>query len=188
LDPEAPDKSMVQYFRRMTVMKDPDQLEHGKEFFIELNPTHCDAQARFPPQRLSPTLIKTPDKPDPLNPRTKDCQWGALFDFTDVPNGRVEQISVLDQSAGINLGGLSGRSNISFQTFADRAELSMWILMPEDKTYDSWLITRRRTVEPEKHELVTPVEQFLSSDSSILGFELLGVKGGYTYDVNWSYK
>ena len=52
-DPIDREKSMVQYFRRMTVMKDPDQLEHDNEFFIQLNPTYNDAQVRFPPQRLS---------------------------------------------------------------------------------------------------------------------------------------
>jgi hypothetical protein len=35
---------------------------------------------------------------------------------------------------------------------------------------------------------VTPVEEFVSGDSSIIGFELVGVKGGYTYEINWTYK
>ena len=64
----------------------------------------------------------------------------------------------------------------------------MWILMPEGKAYGSWLLTRRSTEKPEKIEVVTPAEQFLSSDSSIIGFELVGLKGGYTYDINWTYK
>ena len=60
--------------------------------------------------------------------------------------------------------------------------------MPEGKAYGSWLLTRKSTATPEKVEVVTPTEQFLSSNSSIIGFELVGVKGGYTYDINWTYR
>jgi hypothetical protein len=71
----------------------------------------------------------------------------------------------------------------------------MWILMPQAKSYGSWLLTRRSDArgradepKPEKVEVVTPVEEFVSGDSSIIGFELVGVKGGYTYEINWTYK
>jgi len=71
----------------------------------------------------------------------------------------------------------------------------MWILMPQGKPYASWLVTRRsdargRTDDPKRAdvEVVTPIEQFISNDSSIIGFELVGVKGGYTYEINWTYK
>jgi predicted acylesterase/phospholipase RssA len=193
-NPTDRDKSLVQYVRRLTVMKDPDELEHDNEFFVKLTPTHNDAQVRFPPQRLEPTLIKTPDKPDPLIP-TKQCMWGVLYDFKNVPNGRVEELSVIDQGHGANLGRNSTGSNITFQTFTYRAALSMWILMPQGKSYGSWLLTRRSDArgraddpKPEKIEVVTPVEEFVSGDSSIIGFELVGVKGGYTYEINWTYK
>src|SRR4051794_25996570 len=193
-DPRDRDKSMVQYVRRMTVTKDPDAPEHGNEFFIQLTPTHSDAQVRFPPQRLSPTLIKIPDTPDPST-ATKQSRWGVLYDFSNVPKGRVEELNVVDQDRGLGLGSDSTGSNITFHTWSDRAALSMWILMPQGKPYASWLVTRRsdargRTDDPKRAdiEVVTPIEQFVSSDSSIIGFELVGVKGGYTYDVNWTYK
>jgi hypothetical protein len=193
-DPIDRDKSMVQYVRRMTVMKDPDEHEHDNQFFIQLTPTHNDAQVRFPPQRLSPTLIKTPDKPDPFTPM-KQTSWGVIYDFTNVPIGRVEELSVLDQDHGANLGGNSTGSHLTFHTWAYRAALSMWILMPQAKSYGSWLLTRRSDArgradepKPEKVEVVTPVEEFVSGDSSIIGFELVGVKGGYTYEINWTYK
>jgi hypothetical protein len=38
---------MVQYVRRITVMKDPDEVEHDNEFFIQLTPTHNDALERI---------------------------------------------------------------------------------------------------------------------------------------------
>ena len=39
-----------------------------------------------------------------------------------------------------------------------------------------------------KVEVVTPVEEFVSGDFSIVGFDWVGVKGGYTYDISWTYK
>src|SRR3954470_276273 len=193
-DPMDRDKSTVQYVRRITVMKDPDELEHDNEFFIKLTPTHNDAQVRFPPQRLSPTLVKTPDKPDPSTP-TKQSMWGVIYDFTNVPKGRVEELNVVDQDHGVSLGSNSTGSNLTFHTWAYRAALSMWILMPQGKAYGSWLLTRRseargRADDPKREgvEVVTPIEQFVSNDSSIIGFELVGFKGGYTYDISWTYK
>src|SRR5436305_10147130 len=83
----------------------------------------------------------------------------------------------------------------TYCTMDDRAALSMWILMPQGKPYASWLVIRRsdsrgRTDDPKRAdvEVVTPIEQFISNDSSIIGFELVGVKGGYTYDIYWTYK
>jgi hypothetical protein len=193
-NPTDREKSIVQYVRRMTVMKDPDELEHGNHFFIQLTPTHNDAQVRFPPQNLSATLIKTPDKPDPLSP-TKQTNWGVIYDFTNVPNGRVEKLKIVDQDHGVSVGSNSTGNNLTFHTWAYRAALSMWILMPQGKSYGSWLLTRRSEArgraddpKPANIEVVTPSEQFVSSDSSIIGFELVGVKGGYTYDISWTYK
>jgi hypothetical protein len=178
----------------MTVMRDPDELEHDNQFFIQLTPTHNDAQVRFPPQRLSPTLIKTPDRPDPLI-AAKQCMWGVIYDFKNVPNGRVEELNIVDQDHGVSLGSNSTGSNLTFHTWAYRAALSMWVLMPQGKAYGSWLLTRRSDArgraddpKPENVEVVTPTEQFVSNDSSIIGFELVGVKGGYTYEINWTYK
>jgi hypothetical protein len=193
-NPTDREKSVVQYARRITVMKDPDELEHRNEFFLQLTPTHNDAQVRFPPQRISPTLIKTPDKPDPLSPM-KQTSWGVIYDFKDVPAGRVEELSVLDQDHGAGLGSNSKGSHLTFHTWAYRAALSMWILMPQGKSYGSWLLTRRSEArgraddpKPANIEVVKPTEEFVSSDSSIIGFELVGVKGGYTYDISWTYK
>jgi hypothetical protein len=193
-DPTDRDKSMVQYVRRITVMKDPDEVEHDNEFFIQLTPTHNDALVRFPPQRLSPTLIKTPDRPDPLI-AAKQCLWGVIYDFKNVPAGRVEELNIVDQDHGVALGSNSTGSKLTFHTWVSRAALSMWILMPQGKSYGSWLLTRRSDArgraddpKPDKLEIVTPVEEFVSGDSSIIGFELVGVKGGYTYEINWTYK
>jgi hypothetical protein len=83
---------------------------------------------------------------------------------------------------------VTGRTSIEFEILAETNELSMWILMPEGKAYDSWLITRTVTEKHGKVEVVTPVQEFLSGDSTIIGFQLVSARPGERYEISWTYK
>ena len=95
----------------------------------------------------------------------------------------------MTQSPGLDVSSdATGRSSVEFQILAETNQLSMWILMPEGKAYDSWLITRTVTQKPRKVEVVTAVQQFLSGDSTIIGFQLVAAKTGERYEISWTYK
>ena len=81
-----------------------------------------------------------------------------------------------------------GESHLGFDILADTAQLSMWILMPKDKAYHSWIVTRTVTEKQGKVEQVIPIEQFLSADSMIIGFQLVSAKQGERYETSWTYK
>ena len=75
-----------------------------------------------------------------------------------------------------------------FELLTDTAELAMWILMPKGRAYHSWTVTRVLSQEPERVEQVEPIQDYLSADSTIIGFQLASVKRGERYEVSWSYR
>jgi hypothetical protein len=186
-NPTDPNNSLVQYFRRDAVVKQTVNPSSQGLFLMKLTPAHDDAQVRFPLQTMRPTLVKTPDKPDPLNLGAKECLWGALYDFGNTPDGQIELLSALAQSTGLNLGREMTGGHISFNVINDTNEFTMWILMPSGQTYSSWTMTRRPMDSPETPEVVRPVEEYRANDHTIIGFQLLSVPAGYTYEVSWTY-
>jgi hypothetical protein len=183
-DPADPTKSMVQYFREARVLK---ESEGNNLFFIKLTATG-DAQVRFPPQLLRASLLKTPDIPGP-QPGTKMRFWGVAYDFSHVPEGHIESVSAIIESPGLNVERETmGESHLDFEILTDTAQLSMWILMPKDRAYNSWIVTRTVAEKQGKVEQVIPIEQFLSADSTIIGFQLVSAKRGERYEISWTYK
>jgi hypothetical protein len=60
--------------------------------------------------------------------------------------------------------------------------------MPQGREYSSFLVARYETGKPETREPIKVATEYLASDSSVLAYELLSVKAGYTYEVTWYYK
>jgi hypothetical protein len=182
-DPAHGAKSIVQYFRGARVLK---ESEGNDIFFVKLMATG-DVQVRFPPQKLSASLVKTPDMPGPNG--TQIRSWGVTYDFSHVPQGHIVSISAFDQSPAVDLQGEAiGESHMRFELLTDTAELAMWILMPKGRAYHSWTVTRVLSQEPERVEQVEPIQDYLSVDSTIIGFQLASVKRGERYEVSWSYR
>ena len=147
-------------------------------------------QVRFPSQQLQPTLFKTPDMPS-LEPGIKTCIWGVSYDFSGVPKGQIEELESVAQSSGTSVGRDWTGGHLRFHVRADTAQLGMWILMPTGKSYTSWLLTRthyRRPPEkPGEVEAVKPVQEFGQYDPTIIGFQLVSLKPGDSYEVSWTY-
>ncbi|HKD67806.1 MAG TPA: hypothetical protein VKB84_13260 [Candidatus Binataceae bacterium] len=182
-DPKDATKSVVQYFRGARVLK---ESEENDIFFVKLMASG-DVQVRFPSQKLRATLVKTPDIPGPNG--TKICSWGVTYDFSHVPQGHIESISAFDESPGVDLQrDTIGDSHLGFEILTDTAELAMWILMPKDRAYNSWTVTRVLNEVPERVEQVEPIQDYRSADSTIMGFQLASVKRGERYEVSWSYR
>ena len=179
---------MVEYIRRASVLRDSD--ENGV-FALQLLPTHDDAQVRFPTQDLQPTLIKTPDTRS-LETGLKTCVWGVTFDFSHVPVGQIKEVETFAQSPGVSLGRDWRTGHLQFTIASDAAIWAMWILMPVGKNYTSWSVNRTHTqagsAKPGKVEAVRPVQQFGASDPTIIGFQMISLKAGDSYEVNWTYE
>jgi predicted acylesterase/phospholipase RssA len=186
-NPTDPNNSMVQDFRRDAIVKQTVNPSSQDLFLMQLTPDHDNAQVRFPLQTMHATLVKTPDKPDPLRPGARECLWGALYDFGNTPDGQIELLSALSQSPGLHIGSEMTGNHMRFNITNDTSEFTMWILMPSGQTYSSWTMTRRPIDSPESPEVVRPVEEYRASDYTIIGFELLSVPAGYTYEVGWTY-
>jgi len=146
---------------------------------------------RFPPQRLRPKLFKTPSRPAGFLPDLSVCQWVVTYDFSLVPKGQIIDLKTTAQSPGLFLGTDTATGRLSFHISTDTAQLAIWILMPYAKNYDSWLLTRSRTSpgeeKPGRVDAVRPTQEFVSSDHTIIGFQLVSLKAGETYDVSWAY-
>ncbi len=180
--------SMVQYVRRESVFKQTDETN---VLSVQLLPTNADrqvTQVRFPSQQPQPTLFKTPDMPS-LEPGIKTCIWGVSYDFSGVPKGQIEELESIAQSSGTSVGRDWTGGHLRFHVRADTAQLGMWILMPTGKSYTSWLLTRTETAaeKPGEVEAVKPVQEFGEYDPTIIGFQLVSLKPGDSYEVSWTY-
>jgi hypothetical protein len=186
-DPTDFTDSMVEWVRDLSAFKDSDE---NSVFTQELIPTNANAQVRFPPQELQPTLFKTPDTAE-LEHGIRTCTWGVTYDFSHVPKGQIEELRSITQSAGTNVGRDWAGGHMRFIIRTDTSIFSMWLLMPQGKAYSSWLLTRTYTPtvagKPGKVEAVKPVEEFGASDPTIIGFHLVSLKAGDTYEVSWTY-
>ena len=182
--------SMVQYVRRESVFKQTDETN---VLSVQLLPTNANplvTQVRFPSQQLQPTLFKTPDMPS-LEPGIKTCIWGVSYDFSGVPKGQIEELESVAQSSGTSVGRDWTGGHLRFRVRADTAQLGMWILMPTGKSYTSWLLTRTHAQtaaeKPGEVEAVKPVQEFGQYDPTIIGFQLVSLKPGDSYEVSWTY-
>ena len=193
--------SLVQYVRRESVFKESDE---NNVLSVQLFPTNPITEVRFPSHHLQPTLFKTPDRPS-LEPGIKTCIWGVSYDFSHVPKGRIEDLETVAQSSGTSVGRDWTGGRLRFTIRTDTAQLGMWILMPTGRSYTSWLLTRTHAqtaagkpgeveaVKPLQEfgselEAVKPVQEFGERDPTIIGFQLVSLKPGDSYEISWTYK
>jgi hypothetical protein len=105
-----------------------------------------------------------------------------------VPAGEFVDVFYEHLSPGEFLEYREGSTSIHVRCQADTAEVTRWILMPEDKEYRKFRILRYKTEKPDMVEPVQIVTEYLADDFSILAYKLLSIEGGYTYELTWSYK
>jgi hypothetical protein len=179
-------RSVVQGYRRLKVLKEPDH-SGDNVFRFRLLPTSPKAEVRFPRQELAPTVLKSRNVETSV-PGRKECVWQMNCDFQRVPPGESVDLRVDFQSPGQNVQSGEQSTMIAYEIQAETSELTAWILMPKGKEYRSFRVTKHETAKPEKVERVKLVTEYLADDYTILAFKLLSLKPRYTYEVSWIYK
>ena len=176
---------MVYGYRRLKVLK---QLENTTNhlFRVGLLTTSPDAQVRFPPQQLKPTLFVSNLENTPRG--EKQVRWDATVDFEKVPEGDALDIIYEHLSPGEFLHHQPGSTTLDFDIEAETSELTRWLLLPEGKQYRNFHLIRYERGKPETAEDVSVVTEYLADDYTILAFKLLSLKAGYTYELTWYYQ
>jgi hypothetical protein len=177
--------SQVFCYRRLKVLKKPDHTGNNV-FRVRVLVTHPEAQVRFPKQRLKPKLRRSAVEISATG--EKKCHWEASYDFSKAPPGEFVDVFYESLSPGEFLEHREGSTSLHIACQADTAEVTRWILMPEDKEYSKFRIVRYETEKPGKVEPVQMVTEYLADDFTILAYKLLSIKGGYTYELTWYYK
>src|SRR5262245_44240826 len=177
--------SMVYGYRRMKVVKRPDNLQHNI-FCMDILATSPKTQVRFPLQELQPRLRMS--KTEKTLAGEKLNRWQAIWDFQTVPPGEYVDLVYEHYSPALFLRRGKGWSSATISNHVDTAEITRWFLMPAGKEYKSFRIHRYQTGKPETAESVKLVTEYLAEDSTILAYKLMSVKAGYTYEVTWYYK
>lgn len=118
----------------------------------------------------------------------KECLWEVSFDFQKVPPGEFVDLIIDYHSSGRFLRSSGHSISVPLNVRADTAELTTWILMPQGKEYSRYRIIRYPAAKREPVEDVRVVTEYLASDSTVLAFKLLSLKGGYIYELHWNYK
>lgn len=179
--------SLVYGYRRLKVMRKPDAVEGGSnEFRVSVLATSPDTQVRFPTQKLSPKLYSQPLSNPGGGPQLRHFEVSA--DFSRVPDNESVDIVYEHQSPGLFLANGNESSSLVFEVEAETVELTRWLLLPEDKEYRDFQLTRYETANPGHSEKVNIVTQYLAEDSTLLAFKLLSLKAGYTYEMTWYYR
>jgi hypothetical protein len=60
--------------------------------------------------------------------------------------------------------------------------------MPVEKQQQSFRIVRYETGKPARVEAVNVVTEYLAEEFPIMGFKLLSLESGYTYELSWTYR
>jgi hypothetical protein len=146
-----------------------------------------NAQFRFPPQRLAPSLRKSPDL-GAADGGPGFSRWEVRFDFGGVPAGEDVDLLIEYKSAGHFLRPRGNSVTVELNVRTEVAELTVWILMPRGQEYTDFRVTRYEVAKPKDSQPVNPVTRYMASDSSLLAFKLLSLDAGYNYEVSWNYK
>jgi predicted acylesterase/phospholipase RssA len=178
--------SLVYGYRRLKVLKSPEK--RGNDIFrIEMLAQSPKTQFRFPAQQLRPKL-RMMNREGP-SPGEKMSQFEMSVDFQKVPAGEMVDLIYEHYSPpGMFLEHGDASTTIAFRHEVDAAEVTRWILMPQGRDYKSFRITRYQPGRPGSAEAVKGFTEYLADDSSIIAYKLVGVKGGYNYDITWFYK
>lgn len=186
-DAGAHDPSSLAYvYRRLKVAK---SLDYAGDDHFNLNLLPKDpikTVARFPPQELQGRLVRSII--DAGASGEKQARWQAIFDFRQVPDDDPVDIIVEDYSSGLYLRRNESCSIIPIPIYTPTAELTLWVLLPTGKQYQSWRVVRFPRDNPQRIDTVRVITEYLAEDKSILAFKLLSLKPDFTYEVQWFYK
>jgi predicted acylesterase/phospholipase RssA len=173
-------------YRRLKVAKASD-YSGDNVFYITLMPQDPNkAQVRFPPQELQPRLLRVNHDPTVTDP--KECRWQVAYDLRQVPAGDFVDLIAEYYSPGSYIRRSDTSTTLPLNIRTATAELTLWIMLPAGREYESWRVVRYPNDNPHEMERVKVVTEFLADDYSILAFKLLALKSGYAYEVQWFYK
>jgi hypothetical protein len=183
-DVEGQNDSVHRYVA-VKVRKEVENPQGGNIFRYRIFSSRPEDSFRFPTQDLEPKLRKVCDGEDAG--QRENCQWEVSCDFTEVPAGEWRDIVVEGQSNGMFLrrGVNSTHMIVEFPT--EISEVNFWILMPR-RLYRDWWILRQTKGKIGSAKALNPATEFLADNKEIIGFKLLSVKPGYTYELSWNYR
>jgi predicted acylesterase/phospholipase RssA len=145
-----------------------------------------DAQIRFPPQELKPTLYAGDAGAMPSG--QKLVRWEVGANLQRLPPGDSAEIIYEHLSPGTFVVEGMSSNTLSFSVEAETIELTRWLLMPEGREYKSFQLIRYPVGKPDTPESVRLATEYLGEDRAILAFKLLALEAGYTYELTWVYK
>jgi predicted acylesterase/phospholipase RssA len=198
-DAGADDSNSLSFgYRRVKVAKATDYAGDNL-FYVTLIPRDPNRTAvRFPSQELQPKLLRVNEQDSPTTAGAavatvaagaKECRWQVAYDFRNVPPGDSVDLVVEYHSHGTYLRRRSDTSTtLPLEVHTATAELTLWIMLPARKEYESWRVVRHPQDKPQEIERVKVVTEYLANDNSILAFKLLALKPGYEYEVQWFYR
>jgi predicted acylesterase/phospholipase RssA len=175
--------SLAYIYRRLKVLKLRENAGNNL-FRIPLLPTSPKTAIRFPSQELQPKLLMC--NAETSQPGDEEYHWEVSYDFQRVPAMSFVELVMEELSPGQYLDDHNG-TMLSFVVQVETADLNTWILMPRGKEYRDFVIRRHLTGKRESTENFLPVTEYLADDHTIIAFKLVGLKGGYTYEVFWRY-
>jgi hypothetical protein len=177
-------ESLLYGYRRLKVQKTENRC--NCVFRTTALATHPDSQIRFPPQQFQPRLRRCCAE-DP-NAQEKRCLFEVSVDLSKAPTGQTVDVIYEHYSPGVFVQRGDVSTTVTIRSEFDAAQVTRWFLLPSGREYRSFQILRYETGKPATAEAVKGLTEYLADDSSIIAYQMAGVKAGYTFEVTWLYK
>lgn len=174
------DQSWGYIYRRMRVRK----LTPGaNEFVMRFRAQTPGIEAR-PLNKKIPTALRLHRDARAEDARSFDV-LDVAFDLTYIAVGEV-----VDLPAEIMIREPPAERLQALGLFVDAETemLTVWLLMPAGRQFDSTDVVRHGVGEASSPEPIAPVNELISGDGKILSFTLLSVEPGFRYEFRWTFR
>lgn len=134
-----------------------------------------------PTQSLKPTLVR-------MRKPNNSYVWELGLNFSHIPIGGRAEV-MLDRTLTKELASqMADQGRFNFSVLAKTGLLQIWMLMPEDRQYESFEVSGYPIGQPELAQLVVPHSRVELALGSIVTFRLINPEANYRYECRWTWQ
>jgi predicted acylesterase/phospholipase RssA len=170
---------VVYFYRRIRARR----LAKDDRLVIQLTEPYRRIDFRCGPEKLKPTVRRVP-------PRTggRDTTWELEFDFSGVPPGIVQDIEFEAILYDVEADRGKGETWVRYRPVAATAEVSIWLLFPEDQPYQDYSLIRYPIADPSTFQKLETLYTIDHPRGTIIAWSLINPEVGYIYRCDWTFE
>ena len=113
--------------------------------------------------------------------------WQLDLDFSRIPLGSATQIVLQNRLLPEMASETEDSGRYRFRVGSPTGMLEVWMLMPEDREYNTFEVTSYPDGKPELSKVVVPHSRVEVAQGSIATFRLVNPKVDQVYECHWTW-